>query len=46
MEQFGYRFKQDTLLIYNLNCLEYDSLSHYCQQPAFGDLKYTLIRKS
>jgi hypothetical protein len=43
-EQFGYRFRQDTLLIYNLNCLEYDSLSHYCQQPVLRDIKYKLVR--
>ena len=43
-ENFGYRFKQDTLLIYNLNCLEYDSSAHYCNEAALGDIKYKLVR--
>jgi hypothetical protein len=43
-EHFGYRFRQDTLLIYNLNCQEYDSLAHDCAQPVLGDVKYKLIR--
>ena len=42
---FAYRFKQDTLLIYNLNCLDYDSSANYCNQPALGDIKFKLIRK-
>jgi hypothetical protein len=44
MEHFGYRFRQDTLLIYNLNCLEYDSLEHSCLHLALGDIKCKLVR--
>jgi hypothetical protein len=43
-EHFGYRFSQDTLFIYNLNCLVYDSLEHSCGQLVLGDIKHKLIR--
>ncbi len=44
MDHFGYKFNQDTLFIYALNCLLKDSTDNTCLQVSFGDIKYKLIR--
>ncbi|MBO9203709.1 MULTISPECIES: hypothetical protein [Niastella] len=44
MEQFGFKFDQDTLTIHKLNCLETDSTDNSCLEVSLGDIKYKLIR--
>jgi hypothetical protein len=41
---FGFKFDQDTLLIYKLNCLVPDSTDNTCLKVENGDIKYKLIR--
>lgn len=41
---FGFKFKLDTLLIYQLNCIEYDSTNQQCGLVDYGQLKYKLVR--
>jgi hypothetical protein len=42
---FGFRFQNDTLSIYKLNCLEgYDSTDHSCVVVDFGELKWKLLK--
>jgi hypothetical protein len=43
---YAFRFKRDTLSIYELKCLEYDSLDHICGSVDFGKLKYQLVKKN
>jgi hypothetical protein len=44
MTHYGFKFNQDTLLIYNLNCLVIDSTDNSCMQVDFGDIKYKLTK--
>jgi len=44
MTHFGFRFNQDTLLIYKLNCLVLDSTDNTCLEVKLGDLKYKLTK--
>lgn len=44
MENFGFKFSQDTLYIHNLNCLVRDSSDNSCMEVALGDIKYKLVR--
>ncbi|GHT31348.1 hypothetical protein FACS189434_00910 [Bacteroidia bacterium] len=45
-QNFGYKFDRDTLLIYDLNCLEYEEIENkYCAKVDFGELKYKLWKK-
>lgn len=44
MTPYGFQFKQDTLLIYNLACLIFDSTNNSCDQVDFGDIKYRLVK--
>jgi hypothetical protein len=44
MTHYGFKFKQDTLLIYNLNCVVFDSTDRTCAQVEFGDIKYKLTK--
>jgi hypothetical protein len=41
---YAFKFKQDTLLIYDLKCLTYDSTNKSCLVVDFGDLKYKLSK--
>jgi hypothetical protein len=43
-ESFGFKFKRDTLQLYKLKCLTYDSANKTCGVVDFGDLAYTLIK--
>lgn len=44
--KYAFKFINDTLLIYNLNCLEgYDSIDKSCGVVDFGQMKWKLIRK-
>ena len=46
LHPFGFKFKSDSLFIYNLRCVEgYDSVTKECGVVEFGDLKYKLLRK-
>ena len=41
---YAFKFNQDTLLIYDLKCLNYDSTNKFCANVAFGDLKFKLTK--
>jgi len=43
---FGFKFNADTLLIYELNCLQYDSLNNMCVVVDFGQMTFKLTRKN
>lgn len=42
---FGFKFNNDTLEIYKLNCLQMDSVNNDCVIVENGELKYKLWRK-
>jgi hypothetical protein len=44
-KNYGFRFNHDTLRIYKLKCLEFDSINNVCAVLDFGDLEYKLIKK-
>jgi hypothetical protein len=44
MTPFGFKFIQDTLLIYKLNCLAIDSTDNTCLEANLGDIKYKLTK--
>jgi len=44
-ETYGFKFLSDSLFIYNLNCLDYDSSNGFCLQVEYGTLKYKLIKE-
>src|SRR5258708_6440590 len=44
MDDFGFRFDKDRLIIYNLNCLHYDTEAKQCDSAALGQRLYTLVR--
>lgn len=44
MELFAYTFHQDTLLIYETNCTNYDSLNHMCTRVEYGKLRLKLLK--
>jgi len=41
-EYYGFKFKADTLELYKLHCLEFDSVSKMCGVVEFGQLIYRL----
>lgn len=45
IKPYGFKFVEDTLRIYKLNCLEFDSTSNSCGVVEFGELFYTLLKK-
>jgi len=45
LEWFGFKFNKDTLKLYKLNCLAFDSTSHNCGVVELGDLVYKLTLK-
>jgi hypothetical protein len=42
LEYYGFKFNYDTLELYKLNCLEFDSTSKYCGVVELGKLEYKL----
>ena len=45
LEWFGFKFKKDTLELYKLNCLTFDSAENRCVEVDYGQLSYKLWRK-
>ena len=45
LQPFGFRFNSDSLIIYKLKCLEYDSANKQCGVVSFGDPMYKMLRK-
>lgn len=45
LDWFGFKFKNDTLELYKLKCITYDSTSHGCGEVEFGQLTYKLWKK-
>ena len=45
LEWFGFKFNEDTLALYKLNCVAFDSTSQNCGIVEYGDLIYKLFRK-
>jgi hypothetical protein len=43
-KEFGFQFKGNNLLIYNLKCLEYDPNDKSCIKPALDNLKLRLTK--
>jgi hypothetical protein len=41
---FGFLFNKDTLHIYKVTCVEYDSASHICEKEVLGDQIYELTK--
>lgn len=41
-ENYGYKFNRDTLELYKIKCIEFDSTSHNCGIIEFGELIYKL----
>jgi hypothetical protein len=44
IEPYGFRFNKDTLEIYKLNCIAFDSTSKRCGEVEFGKLIYKLLK--
>jgi len=44
IKYYAFRFNRDTLLIYDLRCLTYDSTNKSCVIVDFGNQKYKLIK--
>jgi hypothetical protein len=44
-EKYAFNFNKDTLSVYNLKCLDFDSLNNACAVVDFGALKYRLVKK-
>jgi hypothetical protein len=45
LEYFGFKFIQDTLELYNLNCLNFDSTDNRCVEVELGQQTHKLWRK-
>ena len=45
IDWFGFKFKNDTLELYKLNCIAFDSTSHNCGEVELGQMIYKLWRK-
>jgi hypothetical protein len=41
---YGFQFDKDTLFIYRINCLQYDSIAHQCGLEKLGGLRWKLQR--
>jgi hypothetical protein len=41
---YGFQFDKDTLLIYRIDCLQYDSIAHDCGLEKLGGLRWKLQR--
>ena len=44
-KRYGFKFLGDSLFIYELVCLEFDSLNNLCSKVDYGQLTYKLYRK-
>lgn len=44
-EWMAFKFRQDSLFIYDIKCVEFDKTNNECGLADFGTLKYTLVRK-
>jgi hypothetical protein len=44
LEDFGFRFDKDSLIIYSVNCLQYNSDEKQCDSEALGERLHTLVR--
>ena len=44
LQQFGFRFDKDTLLIYKIQCLKFDSAERDCESEALSEIVYKLIK--
>jgi hypothetical protein len=44
LEYYGFKFNSDTLELYKLNCIEFDSTSQNCAEVENGELLYKLWR--
>jgi len=45
IDWYGFKFNKDTLELYKLNCLTFDSTDKRCVEVEFGQLTYKLWRK-
>jgi len=45
LDWFGFKFNKDTLELYKLKCLTYDSTDNRCVEVDYGELTYKLWRK-
>lgn len=45
LAMYGFKFHRDTLALYKLNCLAFDSTENRCVDVGFGQLAYKLWRK-
>lgn len=45
IEPYGFKFNKDTLEIYKLNCIAFDSTSKRCGEVDLGKLIYKLVKK-
>jgi len=41
---YGYQFDKDTLFIYRIDCVQYDSIAHQCGLEKLGGLRWKLQR--
>ena len=46
MKWYGFKFSGDTLLLYNLRCINFDAAYNTCAEVAFGDLAYKMWKKN
>ncbi len=44
VQVYGFRFDRDTLFIYRIDCLQYDSVAHQCGLEKLGGLRWKLQR--
>jgi hypothetical protein len=42
LDEYGFRFDKDTLLIYTIDCLRYNAGEHECDSAKFGELMWKL----
>lgn len=45
LEHFGFKFNNDTLELFKLNCITFDSINERCVEVEFGQLTYKLWKK-
>ena len=46
MTRFGYEIKKDSLIIYQLQCMDFDSVGKYCDSAVFVRRLRTLVRQN
>jgi hypothetical protein len=42
VHEYGFQFNKDTLLIYRIDCMRYDSMAHECGLEKLGELSWKL----